>query len=628
MQTYRPDIDGLRAIAVASVVLFHAGVPGFAGGFLGVDVFFVISGFLITQLLTAQHAPGIATFYERRIRRIVPALVVLLAACASAAFIVLWPSELVSFSRTLGSTVVFASNIHFMRNFDYFTPRAANDPLLHLWSLAVEEQFYIVYPCLLWLLSRFAKPLLLPALVAGLVASFAYSQWLALHAAPVAFYFSLSRAWELLLGAIVALVPVPTKSGAATEIASTAALLAVIASVPLLNDRLLWPAPYAALPCSGTAALLFLNANGATRAGRLLGIKPLAGLGLISYSLYLWHWPLFVFFERITLRPITLWEYAALIAAALALAWLSWRYVESPFRRALGGVGRRWVFASAAASFAALLGLSGASIWANGFPTRYSPEQRRLFDYLDAFRDPAVYWKAFGEEHCAVVRERFPFERCFVPASDRRNIVLWGDSHAGNYVVGIRDHARGAGFNLIPLTFHSCLPAPNNPGATAPCEAFNQDVLRRLDRRIAAVIVSGRFFEDTAAIALLRDTVAIVARRGIRVIVIGPSLEYRWPVPLFIARFRATHDASLLDSASLLRTDFGEIDERERVLLGALPGVTYISVRRTVCPAGRCPMIIGNVPMELDEGHLTPEGSRFMGNALWPKIAAALNTPK
>jgi peptidoglycan/LPS O-acetylase OafA/YrhL len=624
MQIYRRDIDGLRAIAVVSVVLFHAGTPGFGGGFLGVDVFFVISGYLITQMLTGAQPAGIAAFYERRVRRIAPALIAVLLACSAAALVLLSPYELKAFCKSLITVTAFVANFHFMISTGYFQLLAETNPLLHLWSLSVEEQFYVAYPLFLWAMRRFPKALL-PALLAGLGVSFAISVWLAATNPTVAFYFTPSRAWELLLGAGVALrpwsSPLPRAAGEALALAG---LALVLAPVFLFASHATWPGLNAAIPCGGAAVLLWLGGGTPTWTARLLGAKPLAGIGLISYSLYLWHWPIFVFFGRAVLRPIQPEEYAALIALAVAAAWLSWRFVEQPFRKP-DGVSRAVVFSLTAAGAAALMVLGAAGFAAGGLPGRFPPAVQRIDAYLDYSATP-LFRSGFRVGTCFALQNSdvYTYDRCFTPAPDRPNIVLWGDSHALNYLVGLHSEAERAGIHLIQATYHSCRPILHNPGATAACARFNREIFARLDRRISAVILSARLFGEDDALIPLRDTARLIAAKGVRVIVLGPSLAYRQRVPLYVAQFAATGDPAMLDSRGRLRPDLDPLDEKMHALFAQEAGISFISVRDTVCRGDLCPMAANGLPLLFDDTHLTLDGSMRFGQALWPQIRAAL----
>src|SRR5271170_3095038 len=299
---YRPEIDGLRALAILPVLLFHYRVSPFRGGFVGVDVFFVISGYLITQLIEAERREGrfsIARFYERRVRRIFPALFVMLTAATIAAAFILFPVDLVRYANSLLATAGFAANFEFWREAGYFDVAAAEKPLLHLWSIAVEEQFYLVFPALLLLFQSRRVAITL----AIFVLSFAFAVWGVIHAPSAAFYLLPGRAWELMLGALLALHAVPfiERRWIREALAVTGIALIAIAVFGYSKDTP-FPGAAALLPCLGAALVIYSSVPGITSASAVLSLPPLVFVGRISYSLYLWHWPLYVFARYFSFR--------------------------------------------------------------------------------------------------------------------------------------------------------------------------------------------------------------------------------------------------------------------------------------------------------------------------------------
>ena len=366
---YRSDIDGLRAVAVVPVILFHAGFAGFEGGFVGVDVFFVISGYLITGILIGELATGtfsIARFYERRARRILPALFVVMAACLPFAWLWMLPSQMKEFGQSIVATLLFSSNVLFWRQDDYFSASAELQPLLHTWSLSVEEQFYLIFPILLLVLWRFGRRQALISLVILAVLSFLVSEW-ASHRLPTAnFFLAPMRAWELLAGAICAMVSARRPFGS-SSVLSIAGLAMIIGAILVFDGDTPFPGVYALVPVTG-AALILLFAGHDSLTARLLSRAPLVGLGLISYSAYLWHQPLFAFARIRSLtepEPVLM---AALSGFSIVLAYLTWRFVERPFRSggAWGAASRRGVFVSAGAAGGLFWGLALALTAQNG----------------------------------------------------------------------------------------------------------------------------------------------------------------------------------------------------------------------------------------------------------------------
>jgi peptidoglycan/LPS O-acetylase OafA/YrhL len=363
---YRPEIDGLRAIAVAAVILFHAGFALFSGGFVGVDVFFVISGFLITSIIVEELKTGrfsVLRFYERRARRILPALFTVMAACVPFAYRLLSPDDLKDFAQSLAAICLFASNVLFWGESGYFDTQAELKPLLHTWSLAVEEQFYVIFPLLLLAAWRLGRGVLLSLIGAIVMASLYISVDEVRNFPSAAFYLLPSRAWQLLVGALASFVAdrwrtVDGKGSLgpiAGEVVGWGGMAMIILALFLFDERTPFPGFNAALPTLGTA-LVLLGASDRTTVGRMLAWRPLVGLGLISYSAYLWHQPLFAFTKHALLADLPPDLAIVLSAVTIVLACLSWRYVEQPFRdRSL--ISRGAVFALSAAGMAAFVGL-------------------------------------------------------------------------------------------------------------------------------------------------------------------------------------------------------------------------------------------------------------------------------
>ncbi|MEG3149067.1 acyltransferase family protein [Sphingomonas sp. ZT3P38] len=448
---YRREIDGLRAIAVLAVVLFHARIRGFPGGFVGVDVFLVISGYLITQLILRESAEGRFTligFYERRVRRILPALLAMLAASGIAAWILL-PADFRDFGESLAAIALFGSNLLFWGQEGYFRLTTEATPLLHTWSLAVEEQFYILFPALLLLVRRWPGRLRL-TLFATALASFAYSLW-AVQADPgAAFYSPLSRAWEFLAGALLATewLPPPRRRALGDTIALLG-LAAIGHAIWTLSERAIFPGLNAVEPVLGAAAILYGTQAPGSRIAGLLSARPLVGIGLISYSLYLWHWPLIVFGNYYLLGPYR-YVRLAMVLLAFPLAWLSWRYIERPFRAPRLLLSRRRLFLCAAAASGTLALYGLAIALANGVPGRFDPVVQRL-------GEPGVQPDyACAGQPIATVRTRTD---CRIGAAALRpSFVLWGDSHAAVYLPALDALARRHGIAGYDLTSLGCPP--------------------------------------------------------------------------------------------------------------------------------------------------------------------------
>ncbi|SMP00149.1 Peptidoglycan/LPS O-acetylase OafA/YrhL, contains acyltransferase and SGNH-hydrolase domains [Thalassovita litoralis] len=376
--TYRPDIDGLRTLAIMPVILFHAGASWLPGGFVGVDIFFVISGYLISSLILREIQAGefsFLRFYERRLRRIIPALLgVLFVTVAAFQFIAL-PDQAQSAAESGIAALLSLSNFWFWRESGYFAPAAELFPLLHTWSLAVEEQFYLIFPIVLIVFWKLRLRIGM-VLVLGALATFAIGLWLSFNKPSVAYYLLPARAWELLVGAVIASgVFPPVKTPALREALSATGLGMILLSIFTIRSDMIFPGWVALLPCLGAAVVIHTGGQSWV-ANRILAARPMVFVGLLSYSLYLWHWPILALL-RVRSGSIHLDPTPAIGAVILTFlfAWLSWRYVESPFRNRKTMTSKRMAAYLGGASVA-VLGLAGLSIMMSGFPQRLAAPSR------------------------------------------------------------------------------------------------------------------------------------------------------------------------------------------------------------------------------------------------------------
>ncbi|MFO1217407.1 MAG: acyltransferase [Burkholderiaceae bacterium] len=431
---YRPEIDGLRALAVLPVLFFHAGFDAFRGGFVGVDVFFVISGYLITSIIVNDCAAGkfsIPTFYERRARRILPALFVVIAVSSLFAWLWMLPVETQAFTRSVLAAVGFLPNLYFWSTTNYFATAAEELPLLHTWSLGVEEQFYVLFPLMIWVLWRAGvRALLLSTLFLALV-SFGLSEW-AWRSGKLSsnFFFPVTRAWELMIGAAVALAwrirPIHEWLPRAwCNVLSLIGLVSITCAVALFNRYTPMPSVYALVPTLGTA-LVIASAQQGTLAHRVLSHRTLVGIGLISYSAYLWHQPLFAF-ARIRITSGVRWPlFVALILSSLALAYMTWRFVESPFRTAFR-VSRATLIKVSLTGALLFLCIGLASERTRGFVSRLPDEDVQLASMVNSVAQGEYVTRRFTEA-----------DRDFSRTSARKIIVI-GDSFAQDFFNSIRE---------------------------------------------------------------------------------------------------------------------------------------------------------------------------------------------
>ena len=477
---YRREVDGLRAVAVLPVILFHGGVPGFGGGFVGVDVFFVISGYLITALIAGEQAAGtftIARFYERRIRRILPALLAVVLCTLPFAWKLILPDELASASDSLIGVASFASNVVFWRESGYFATEAEFKPFLHTWSLAVEEQFYVFFPVLLLLIARFVPRWRTALLALGLVGSLAIAQWGAIHSPSAAFYLLPTRAWELMIGALLALSSL-RKSAAdprhalRDQLGSLAGLAMIAYATVAFDKHTPFPGFYALLPTVGATLVIACAVEG-TLVYRLLASRALVGIGLISYSAYLWHQPIFALARHRTLAPPTVADVLMLSVLSLVLAYGSWRFVERPFRDSRRFT-RPQMFAFAVATSLIIGGVGVAGHVKHGFTGRFVLPQELTGSFLRSARMDACFDRS-------KIHERADWLCDLGTSTDTGAFLVTGDSHALSLLDTFDELARTTGTHGLFVGASGCPPllgvyALRPDQAEHDCHRLNQRV--------------------------------------------------------------------------------------------------------------------------------------------------------
>jgi peptidoglycan/LPS O-acetylase OafA/YrhL len=447
---YRADIDGLRAVAILPVVIFHSGFA-FAGGFIGVDVFFVISGFLITTIIAGEIGEGrfsILTFYERRARRILPAFVAVVAVTSAVAVLIMLPKDLESFGNSLWSAALFSSNIFFwVESSDYFGVQSELKPLLHSWSLAVEEQFYIVFPLVLLALHRLRLwRFAFAACALGFILSFLLSVYGVRYASMATYYLLPTRAWELLAGSLLALgVIPPPRSKPQAEVEAVAGLALILAAVFTYDSYTPFPGLMALPPVLGAALVIHSGMGGwLPRAAAPLRSLPLRSIGVISYSLYLWHWPIIVLGNYYAIERSPALS-AALIGLSIAAAILCWHFVERPFRGKGAVFVRPALFAAAAASLAACVFAGGYAASSDGLPWRV-PKEIRVMAEKETYAGPR-------RDCSAAFAERRSVDTLCVRgmAGATPDFLIIGDSHAdalASVIFNAAVNARRAGYQI------------------------------------------------------------------------------------------------------------------------------------------------------------------------------------
>jgi peptidoglycan/LPS O-acetylase OafA/YrhL len=618
---HRTEIDGLRAVAVLPVIFYHAGFPAYAGGYVGVDVFFVISGYLITGILLEENTKGtfsIARFYERRARRILPALMFVLACCIPFALLWLLPEDRRDFFKNMAATTLFSSNIYLWKSFSYFARNAEFKPLLHTWSLGVEEQFYLAFPLFLGLAWRFGRRAMVVMLALAALASLVVAQWLSVTKPTPAFYLLPPRAWELIVGCLLAFYLEKREPG--VPFLGTLGLLAIAAAVALYDKTTPFPGVAALLPVLGAAAVI-AGASPGTFAGRLLSARPFVAVGLVSYSAYLWHQPLFAFARNYGVDADNFPVMLGLSLLSLVLAALSWRFVERPFR---SGVSGRWILRAAVASTAGMFALGAVSA-----TVVRSDLQVEATD-----------------DSCS-----FLAKDCFRLPSPRARVALWGDSYADAFAISLAGRLAKDDISLHLFVKQSCpsiLGTRRNDAHTlgaqfaGDCERHNEATIAAIRQQkfdyvvltsaygwyLTGVNTSGQpLLTDSESPSLpppkflsarLAQTIDAIADTGAGVLLVTPH-------PTVEDFDRQRHE--LMDGK--LHSILGDYAQATRVRHALLASLdrsrfTEIDGRRLLCHGAICPVASADRVLLYDGSHLSTQAAPEFADAIATTIARGL----
>lgn len=581
-------MDGLRAFAVLPVILFHAGFKTFSGGFVGVDVFFVISGYLITSIIIAEKQAGTFTlldFYERRARRIFPALFVVMFACLPIAWICLLPQDMKSFSQSVVAVPALASNYWLWKRSGYFEPAAEQYPLLHTWSLSVEEQYYLLFPLFLMLIWRLGQYQIVVTLGILAGASLA-AAFLGTETDPVAtFYLLPTRAWELLMGALAAFSQMkginwqPNKK--AREAAGVVGLALITYPVFVFDVHTPFPGLYALMPTVGTA-LIILYASRETVVGKILCVRPLVGIGLVSYSAYLWHQPLFAFARNIKPDALSDFLLSALAVISIILGHLSRKYVEIPFRTK-HLLSRKQVFIYGVIGGSLFLAFGLAGHFTNGFRQRFSPNEQIIADYRHYdFKED--YWGA----NCLSFPDDRSFklnELCSKKIEESDSIVLWGDSHAAALSIGLRKFTN----NLLQYTKPICPPGILNSRIRG-CSEANNLVLSIIKNHQPRHIYIHAYWSayNEPYIEQLGDTISELraASPRTKIIVIGSVPTWRQNLPDIILAKTPSLDGEIM----IVNNNYEKLRalDNKIALLALSRGAFFFSALDCLCKNRKC----------------------------------------
>ena len=654
-RSYRPDIDGLRALAVAVVLIFHAFPAALPGGFVGVDVFFVISGYLISGIILKARAAGrfsYTHFYARRIRRIFPALAVVLAGVMIAGWYLLYADDYARLGYHAAAGAGFASNFAFWRESSYFDVAADLKPLLHLWSLGVEEQFYLVWPILLVTASRWRRGPLAATLVIG-TASFLLAIYTVRIDRTAAFYAPWNRFWELLAGATLACVEADAvfddgmrrllSRRRLPDIFAALGLTAIAAGVWLIDSTRVFPGLWVLLPVGGTC-LLVLAGQGAWINRAILSQPVIVWIGLISYPLYLWHWPLLSFAHIVRGDTPSVPLRMALLGVSVILAWATYRVIERPIR-----------FGPRVRAAVPVLATAMSVVCAAGLVVYSSdgvierPVNRndgaRLVDFYERMKKTGIA-EAYRRE-CDFLdwdtgRARDSIDASCTEPGREHTVMLWGDSFAQALSLGIRDSLR-FDTTLAQVTTSACRPAIDNFDLSVKerrCEKANLFAMAAIARLRPGVVVIAQS-DRHATTDWPAITGRVLSLGAERVIVVGPSPRWLPSLPRVYAMHHMQDHAEYVAEG----LDAGVFDEDRAVAarVAGLENVTFVSlldqlcvslsrrpVRRSASREGgsaegaKADACLARVPgedvldlMALDFGHLTPKGSSYLGRALW-----------
>lgn len=635
---YRPEIDGLRALAVVSVILFHAGFDSFRGGFVGVDIFFVISGYLITSILLndiEKDRFSIVHFYERRACRIMPALFFMMLICLPFAWRWMLPDQLESFSASMFSTVTFLSNFYFMSEVDYFAPSSELQPLLHTWTLSIEEQYYLFFPPLLyWIIKRsFNKAFVTIAVL--LLVSFLFSEWGWRNYPEHSFFFSFSRFWELFVGSVLAFTVTKYPLKANNWLAAVG-LAGIVASIVVYTDALPFPSAYTLIPVICTA-LLILFATSGTIVANLLSFKVFVGVGLISYSAYLWHQPIFSFARLRSFDMLTPTDMSLLSVLSLVVAFFSWKYIEQPFRKP--NVSKRKVFSLSALGICLMGSIGAVGYNQEGFQTRLS----KTFEDLEKI-------STVEESYCHIEGRKAPEqlrkgEFCTIGQGETLYAMI-GDSHAGALFSSVEKYMSHTHVSSVAVSGGFCAPLLNGFTYRKNCTAMMQAALEQVlsDKNIETVILVAEWanyttgYRDNKSAKLLfdNDGHALTAAENIKVfersfdktvnallaakkqiIIVNPVPEFHQDAYLYVAQKILVGDAETISEAStsLPTISLKQYKDRNAEVFDVFSNyqgvITFVDVSDLFCDQTLCRQNGNtNMPLYSDTNHVNELGAK------------------
>jgi peptidoglycan/LPS O-acetylase OafA/YrhL len=623
LHAYRPDIDGLRAIAVLAVIAFHANANLLRGGFVGVDIFFVISGYLITGIIAKGLEDGsfsFAHFYTRRIKRIFPAyIVVALVTLAFASFLLI-PNDYIFYTTSLAASWAFVSNVFFsMLSWGYFGQRTEEFPLLHTWSLSVEEQFYFVFPILLIFLFRYFRKQLIPILVVMAMVFVAISQ---LKVGEVKSYFLLSsRAHELLIGALTFFVSqkAPLSSRATASVLSALGMALMVASMFLISRGVPFPGVNSLYPCIGAALMIYAGRTENAMAP-LLKNKVMVSIGLISYSLYLWHWPIFSFL-RYRGIPITPAVGTVSVALSFVLAFLTWKFIENPIRRSRSIDFKRAFVQIYLPPAVLCMSVGLYSYMTEGAPKRFPDETRELiasYSYArDLTRSCSVRAEDYKKVSVAYLQEHCAFGDT---ARQKPDVLLMGDSHADHFKPFVDQLAGKANLKAVYHVQGSCPPTalPKSGKEPTACEKRNADLLD-MAADFKYVVLAGFWSseaKDTDLEADLRLAVERIVKAGATPVIFKDNPYYEPDLSqcvLHRKRGWVAQDKNCNIPYSFVAQTQGSVDDIINRVKARYAQTVIVDPKRIMCNSSECVTYIANTALYKDANHINTKAAKLLG---------------
>jgi peptidoglycan/LPS O-acetylase OafA/YrhL len=650
--TYRSDIDGLRAIAVLVVVIFHTGIQTFSGGYVGVDIFFVISGYLITTIIVREIEKGefsIAKFYERRCRRILPALVVVVIFSLVLGFVLFHPSHLIKLGKSAIATALFSSNFYFYHESGYFETASKLKPLLHTWSLAVEEQYYIFFPLLLLFIAKsyskqYARWLIILTLLSLVICVLGTS-----YSPSATFYLIPTRTWELLLGSLLAINVFPLiKNQRICDLLSVFGLILISCSIFFYTSDTAFPGMAAIVPTVGAGLIIYSGIATESLVGKLLSFKPLVFIGLISYSLYLWHWPILAYAKYYSIQEISNANLSILLCVIFMVSVFSWRYIERPFRKKEFLTDRRNIFITSLVASVLIVCIGVLVVLKDGFPNRYQEKLPYEITMIDK------QWEHWGDCERIAKKVSHHHKLCDIGSNDpQARFILWGDSHTKSLATAVDLSAKHHGITGKIAIKGGCLPLLSidrfrfDRSDEKECYQFNQNILQYIKDNpdIKTVILAARWamytngtrykneHGETVNLNDVKATKTTIAKTNIELVELGlkrtvsqlrelgktlifvrpiPEIGFDVPSSSYIA------EISGRDVNSIIAPSLAEYQKRIRnidliaTLLESEGLISTVDPAKYLCSHDFCKIMHGNDLLYRDDDHLSTYGAEYI----------------